>query len=195
MQFVNEVIPEIHSDTELNDMLRLFWPVIYRFNTNSLIRSCNHEEALQLAGVDWLKGESFTSILPSFGHARFGRRKATIDHIVDMCENGFGYQGSMIIGACLDLLGENGIGDPSIKQRLRFFQKAVKYGLPTKEAIAAYEIGMTERSLAMKLARLIPSIPLKRNIIGSFRRNIHEVREIVATYPSYFEVKLEEILG
>jgi hypothetical protein len=195
MEFMNDVIPRLSSDLQLNDLLELFWPVIYEFNTNTAVKSCRNEETLKTAGIAWLEGESFAEILTLFGSVRFGTRNATIDHVVEVCENGFGYQGSMIIGACIDMLGENDLTDQSLMRRLRFLQKALKYGLSSESEIAAYELGIAERFLAKEIAQFIPTIPSKRNIVISFKRNLRKVRRIFASYPSYFESKLEEIIS
>ncbi len=190
-----DILPQLRSDMELEELLRLFWPALYRFNTNSSIRTCTSEEALKEAGTAWLQGRSFAEVFSLFSRSRFGRRKPTIDHAVEVCENGFGFQGSMIIGACIDLMGANGLDDPTIEERVRQFQKALKYGLPTGKAIAVYEMGLAERALAMELSRFVPRIPSRRNIVRSFRRSNREVREIVDVYPEYFESKLDEILS
>ena len=179
MQFATNIVPQIDPGMDLSDLLGLFWPVIYKFNTNPPIRTCSDEESLKSAAIAWLNGDSFGNILPLFDNVRFGRRNATIDHIVEVCENGFGYQGSMVIGACIDLLDADEVGDSDVKQQLRRFQKALKYGLPSELAVAAYEIGMSERSLAIEISQFIPIIPSRRAIIASLKKRIWELDKIV----------------
>jgi hypothetical protein len=194
MEFIKSVVPQIGSAMELDELLQLFWPAIYEFNTNNSVRTCKNEEALKSAAIAWLSGDSFADIMSFFSSVRFGTRNATIDHIVEVCENGFGYQGSMIIGACLDLLDGTDLSDLATRQRLRHFQKALKYGLPTERAIIAYEIGMSERSLAIELSKFIPDIPSRTNIIKSFKKRSHDVNKIVDSYPSYFSSKLLDLI-
>jgi hypothetical protein len=192
-RFVNKAAPEISSATSIGELLSIFWPVIYKFNENSAIMSCKDGSSLNRAAKGWLDGRSFANIYSLFTDVKFGRFNATIDHIVDVCENGFGYHGSMIIGACIDLLFPDGEGDNSSRQLMRVFQKAVKYGLPTEEAIAAYEIGMTDRPLTMQLSPFIPAKASRRKIIASLRSHQAEIERIVESYPSYFSSKLREI--
>jgi len=193
-RFVNEAATKISSDTVVDELLAIFWPVIYAFNENSSIRNCKDESSLRRAAKAWLNGHSFASMYSLFENVKFGRFNATIDHVVDVCENGFGYHGSMIIGACTDLLFPNSEGDNEIEQLLRVFQKAMKHGLPTEEGIAAYEIGMADRLLAMELSPFVPEKGSRQKTIASFEKRHLEIEKLVEPYPSYFTFKLRELI-
>jgi hypothetical protein len=76
---------------------------------------------------------------------------------------------------------------PEIKEKFQWYQKQIKYGLPSKESIVLYEIGFCDRTLAQKLAPLFSGIDKKEQMIVQLIISEPQTRKILADYPSYFE--------
>ena len=64
---------------------------------------------------------------------------------------------------------------------LQFFQKHLKYGLPTKTAIALYEMGFADRVIAQDLALSLGLISIeKQEIIKELKKNKEKSQEVMA---------------
>ena len=95
-------------------------------------------------------------------------RKFKIENTVDLCENGYGYDGSLIIGAMAEIADqyEKEDGDYSeLVERLFMLQKRIKYGLPTITDIIIFEIGFSDRIISQKIKRSIKTKSKIRNKI------------------------------
>jgi hypothetical protein len=75
---------------------------------------------------------------------------------------------------------------------LNNFQKSLKYGLPSKLAISAFESGLADRCVAKDVAAVIEAVGYE----GShFRPALVDYRDVVAavltSYPTYFSAVLD----
>ena len=195
LDFSLETIVKIDNNTTTEELFKNFWPVIKKFNNNSSINSCKIEEVLERAGQAWLNGVSFANIYTLFSGVRFGKRNATIDHIIDVCENGFGFQGSMIIGACIDIMEANADVDKAIINLLRNFQKSIKYGLPAGSAIIAYESGLSDRLIAFEISKFAPTIFSKKDFVRTLKDHTRELIKIAESLPIYYGSKLRNLVS
>ena len=146
----------------------------------------------------WLLGSSFPSILAELAPYRFGNRKPTIEHIVNLCEKGFGFEGSVVVGSCLTLLG---LIVPEERVNTEYFttlQKRLRYGLPDALSSTIYEIGLSDRELAQRIARTID-----HEADGAGRievsKKLREHREEIMShidlnYPAYFSTVFAQVV-
>ncbi len=196
LRYVESVREQITVITEIEELFDVLWPAIYGFNKNRALLSCGDEGALRNAGFAWIKGSSFNRILTYFVETRFGARIPIVDHVIDVCENGFGFQGSLIVGAIVEIISVEVPVEDDVKNRLLHLQKALKYGLPTKTAIIIYELGLVDRQLAQKLHEEVNITgDTMHAVVESIKENDDEVVRIISTFPAYFEFKLRGILS
>lgn len=198
VEYLKERLEDLKDINNEEELLNIFWPIIYKYNSN--LPTSIRENRLYNCLKKWIHGDSFISILEILPGERVkGNRVIKIDNIVDICESGFGFDGSLLIGTCLDLK-ELVIGweDDTQHEVLSELQRKLKYGLPDSLAIKIYNLGITDRALAQKLASIIKDDVRRlntRHVIGGFMRQIDSIDDVIKDYPAYFRVKLDEILG
>jgi len=179
------------------DEIELFynlWPILVENIHNSMFNKCSQPDAIKTIAFEWIHGRSYHDlfmIIQESGAkiiARTQRRDFQIDHIVEVCDNGLAYEGSLIIGAITDYLEltrqENISG---LVEKLQILQKRLKYGLSSPMAIALYEMGFSDRVVSMALAPVFEDLMPDRDIIlRSLRSKQEQIFEILDHYPSYF---------
>lgn len=182
------------SKTQL-DLLNYIWSLLVEFIENANFNKfVNPDVRLNLA-QQWIDGKSYYEI---FNHISVNKIKKIygqsttdfkVDDIIDMFENGLSYDGTLFINALIILIEasdqENING---LVNNLKFLQKRIKYGLPSKTAITIYELGFMDRVISIDLANFIghqelDSIELK-NII---KYQYDEISKKIESYPSYFK--------
>ncbi len=125
------------------------------------------------------------------------RRDFKIDHVVDMCEAGLSYEGALLMGSLTEFIellkGEEAA---ELNADIRSFQKRLRYGLPNDAAITLYELGFSDRVIALDLAPLLASTNQHRkDAIKALKRKKADAQAIIQEYPSYFQERLNEILS
>lgn len=74
-----------------------------------------------------------------------------------------------------------------LKIKLNLFQKKLKYGLNSKNAISIYEMGFVDKFISLELSALLGDEALSFGRIKRFlKRNNEAVENILVRYPSYF---------
>lgn len=153
----------------------------------------------------WLNREPYYKILEYLIKKSIKRetKKRTfeyqIDDIVEFCENTLAYDGSLFIGAIIELLPNIYCGSDitNIIENLKLIQKRFKYGLSSKLEIILYELGFNDRTIVQELSIYLNNIPersLKKYIIKKYLHDNREIlRPVFTTFPSYFTEKMENI--
>jgi superfamily II DNA/RNA helicase len=137
----------------------------------------------------WLDGKSFVELLNILIqkniHKIYGTQyhSFAVEDMVDLCENIFSFDGMLVVGAIIEFLNSSENVDQSIKERFQFFQKCLKYGLPTITAVIVYEIGFSDRVLAQKIAGLLNNNESNKDAVISFIRE----NTINISLPSYYQ--------
>lgn len=194
--YIEDKVDELANSTDPIDVLNLLWPVIYKYSTN-IPRSITEDLLLQ-ACILWISGKGFPEILNYLSGEKFGNRHATIDHIVDLCENSYGFEGSLIVGTCIELFELIDSGVPVNRDLLLPLQKMLKYGLPEDFQIKLYEMGLSDRNLVIDIASMVKSekrVYSEEEILPALRNEKERIRShIKANFPAYFEWKFDEIV-
>jgi len=180
-------------ETQL-DLLNYIWPLLVEFINNVNFNKFSDPNIRSTLAQQWIDGTSFYEIFNyiSVNYIKkiHGQRTTNfkIDDIIDMFENGLSYDGTLFINALIILIEasdqENING---LVNNLKFLQKRIKYGLPSKTAITIYELGFMDRFISMDLANFIDmheadSIRVK-DIIKNPSKALFDK---ITTYPSYF---------
>lgn len=190
------------ASANIDELLDVLWPILFKHVRNGVFKKCDTPAALKEIARGWINGSPFHDL---FGTLRkrgakiiWGtkRRQFNIEHVVEICENSFAYDGSLLIGSLigfLDLVGQRKTDE--LVARIQLFQKRLKYGLPTYSAIALYELGFSDRVIALELASSLGLEALqKKEVIKTLKSNRDSVMAVMSKYPSYFAERAKEFL-
>ncbi|MCU0485178.1 MAG: DEAD/DEAH box helicase [Anaerolineales bacterium] len=192
--WLDEHAVELASDMDDTELFNVIWPLIAQNISNRKFIKCKIPEAMFNLAIAWLEGISYHELLRELKEsgaqyvAGSQLRNYKIDHVVDICENGFAYEGVLVLGALIELLqiSTNQHID-SLISNLQHLQKRFKYGLPNPMSIVLYELGFADRVVAIHLSSLFTEIiPDTFTVIRSLRAQMEGVFTILDFYPSYF---------
>ena len=130
----------IHTSS-ITDFITLIWPLIIKANKNSYFQFYEDKEKLLNALLLWIEGEPYFEIFSYLPKLKVNKRdKLTIEHVINIFENGFGYDVPILINCITELLSLYLEEDEykEICTKLHNFQKNIKYGLPDTGAILLY---------------------------------------------------------
>jgi superfamily II DNA/RNA helicase len=175
------------------------WELFSQYIHNKNFEKFNNKEVLQTITNLWIRGSNFGDLfeLAKEQNCRIGdgenARYVTIDHIVDICENGITYDGALLVGAICEFIPDT---FPDLVDRLQIFQKRIKYGLPSEPAIALYELGFSDRVIVQEMVmNLKLTSSTKEAIMLELRQNKDSAENITKKYPMYFQNRLESIIS
>ncbi|MEO6098585.1 MAG: helicase-related protein, partial [Fibrobacteria bacterium] len=187
------------NDEELFDVV---WPCVAARIENDTFVKWRPIQAAEVFAKRWMAGDSFGVLHEGTiaASVRIGLgakpRKPKIEHVVEMGENAFGFDGAHIVGAITELFDL--MADESTEEPLRVIQtlqKRLKYGLPAGSAIVIYEAGFSDRPLALELAQILPAISNRTELATWMRTNRNVVEEVLDKYPMYFTKVFDRVIG
>ncbi len=199
----NEVLEVLRTLTgdllaEDSDLLEVLWPLIYRFNKNSILRSFSEADSLILCR-SWMSGSSIPDICSLAAEMeRTARGQLTTIQTVELCEAGFSYGSATLLSSLSELITltipeDNRLG---ISTTLLKLQKLMKYGVPSLLQVNIYELGLSDRRLCAQIADSINTLDelfSKRQIIESIEGNALLQEQIRREYPAYFSYRLDSL--
>ena len=188
-QWVITNFDSLNEAENKEELLNIVWPILPDFIQNNTFMKTDSQDALSGIATKWIQGTSFHRILEYIHEnkiqMRWGKqhRKFDIDHIVDLCESGFAYEGILVIACINEFIDLHfPIEGADVKTRLEQFQKQLKYGLPSMAAIVLFEAGLSDRVVALDLSsNLHISSDVKEHIIQKLHDNIDVARSIIDT--------------
>jgi len=198
-EWINENIQDLVGCQNHKEVLGIIWPLISVNMPNRIFNKIDKPEILPEVVVKWIDGnpyfEIYNYLVEMDAKLIAGQRKEhlKIDYIVDLCENAFSFNGTLLINAITELLRQNETEETRrIVLLLLELQKMMKYGLSSLQQIVIFELGFSDRVIAQDLAVLLIDIPLDYISARRFiRQNENSVRGILQKYPSYFEEVLD----
>lgn len=191
-RWVNENIDQLLSVSTDQDILITLWPLINEHIDNKIFRNCNRPDLLIDIAKGWLSGKAFTELWDILNNedARTitQSHKYKVEDIVDICENGFGFGGMLLLGAVIEFLQTiNAEGLENLTDLMLSFQRKFKYGLPSVIQIILYELGFSDRVVSQELSAIFPEVnPTKDSVIRALKAQTNAVFGILDKYPSYF---------
>ncbi|MCP5162661.1 MAG: DEAD/DEAH box helicase [Hahellaceae bacterium] len=200
--WVQDNADELIAAQEGDEVLDLVWPLITGHVHNKAFVKFDKKDVLKEITKNWISGVPFHELfrIAATNKCKLGKgrkpRKVKIENIIDICEGGLAYDGSLLVSALcefIEMLDREGAGAPI--NRLQIFQKRMKYGLPTETTIALYELGFSDRVIAQDLAASLNlAATQKKDLVNALKQNQTEVDLIMTKYPSYFKERMSEHL-
>ncbi|WP_018871048.1 DEAD/DEAH box helicase [Thioalkalivibrio sp. ALgr3] len=191
------------SIVDETEALDLAWPLLTRHINGGIFTKFDKPEVLKEIAHGWISGKPFSDLLEIIRKRKakmiWGtrRREFKIDHVIDVCEGTLAYDGALVVGAVcefIETLDQDDTGD--LINRLQLFQKRLKYGLPTETTIALYELGFSDRVIAQDLAvSLNLAATQKKDLAKALKQDRDGANAVMEKYPSYFQERMNEILG
>ena len=186
-----------------NEIIEALWEIMKIYIRNKSFNKFNKPDILLEMVKKWVSGRSFSEIyqFSKDNDCKLGYgtrpRKIKIENIVDIFEGGIAYDASLFVSTLAEFTNLLERNDKiKLFNILQFFQKHLKYGLPTKTAIALYEMGFADRVIAQDLALSLGLISIeKQEIIEELKKNKEKSQEVMAKYPSYFQNEMQKILN
>lgn len=195
-------INQLSSAETGDEILDAVWSVLAKHVHNGVFNKCDKPAVLKEVAREWIQGKPFHELFGTLqkGKAKLiwgtKRRQFKIDHVVDICEGGLAYDGALLIGALsefIDLVEHEEAGD--LFSRLQLFQKRLKYGLPTDATIALYELGFSDRAIALDLASTLGlGVEQRKDVIKALKRSKEQVSVVMEKYPRYFLERVNDLL-
>jgi len=183
---------QLISSDAIEDFVELIWPLLYGQIHNNAFRKFNNENVLKSIVMEWTKGVPYYELLniSNKSDCRIGTgirpRRVKIENIIDICEGGLAFDGSLLIGALNEFINASGHEEnDTFQELLKLFQKQIKYGLPTKEAILVYELGFADRVVAQELSKIVTGSSHGK-VKKELQKKRTDVESILSEYPSYF---------
>lgn len=160
--------------------------------TSKVLLGMSDRQAAIPAFISWCDGAAFCEIHAPLAQAdvRFSTRHPTVEHVVALCENGFGYEAAMVVASMADLTEDDG---GFLHSGLSKLQKVVKYGLPQLPAIAFYEAGFADRIVAAALGARFSGVTTKQEARQALRGEPQAAGAVIDRFPSYFRTVLKEL--
>lgn len=199
-KWVQDNTDKLFAIQNKDEVFNLVWPLIMEYVHNEAFRKFNKKDILKEITKKWILGTPFFELyrIADASECKLGEgkkpRKVKIENIIDICEGGLAYDATLLVSALFEFVGmldreESG----RLVKYFQFFQKCLKYGLPTKTAIDLYELGFSDRVIAQDLAASL-KLKDKNNIIDTLKQNQKTVKKIMNQYPRYFQERMKEIL-
>jgi len=200
--WVNQHIEELIACDDIDELLMTVWPALAENIQNNTFKNCDPPEKLLDIALGWILGQTYDELFSIASKAdvliiaRTQRRHVKLDSIIDICDNGLSYDGTLVIGAIAEIMALLRPEDSAETiVRLLELQKRLKYGLSTTISIILYELGFSDRVVSMDLASILKNTSLDRSsIIRYIKQNEQKVRELLEKYPSYFMERLNSLI-
>jgi len=199
--WVTQNLIRLEACTTEEEMFEVVWPCVTARISMDNFRKWQPIESLSTFAQAWLNGDSFGEIheIMMLAGARIGLgekpRKPTIEHIVDIGESGFGFDGAHALAGIIEmysLLRPN--SETETVSILEGLHKRFKYGLPSQSAVILYELGFADRVIAIALGNAIGSAASKGAVKRALRSRTNAASALLQQYPSYFRGVFERVV-
>ncbi|MDR9865561.1 DEAD/DEAH box helicase [Pseudomonas baetica] len=193
-------IVALEQCTSESDALDVLWPFVYSQSNSKGIHKIESRDDLRSLVSEWIKGIPYYALRTHLEKANskliWGtqRRDITNEHVIDACESGIAYDGTLLIGSIIELLK---LIKPEIDQQLldnlSTLQKKLRYGLPSIDAILLYEMGISDRHIAQVLSSVL--VQSNDSISIRIKNSGKALTNCVSDFPSYYQDFIKRTLS
>lgn len=193
-EWVQENKTSILSCEKEEDLLGVLTKIIIDFSNNKEMRKLSIENLNYISQL-WIKGISYFQILEScteksISIEKRGKSKPIdMSDIISICDNGLGYETSMVLNAINNILEEL-VGEEL--DVLTMLIKRLKYGLPLEKEINIYELGFSDRIVVQVICQEINSVS-KNQIRNEIKRKSARLEDKLSDFPSYYTQIINEM--
>jgi POLQ-like helicase len=183
------------------DMFEILWGLLQVCVRNKQFTKCDNPSAMKKIMTEWISGAPFyamTEMLITEKAKRIAKSRRyqyTLEDVVDLCENGFAFDGILVIGAVIELIQSFPLKNvDSVVEMLKLYQKRLKYGLPSQTSIIFYELGFADRVVAIELSAVFQDVPENKELLlVALKARQEETFAVLNKYPAYFSQSYENV--
>lgn len=176
------------------DLLSVLIEIIREFSNNKVMRKLSTEDLDYITQL-WINGISYFNILESCTEKlirieKRGKLKSIdLSDIISLCDNGLGYETSMILNSINNILEEL-VGEKI--DVITKLTRRLKYGLSLDKEINIYELGFSDRIVVQLIGQEIKS-QSKNQIRNEIKRDSARLKDKLSDFPSYYIQLINEI--
>lgn len=176
------------------DLLSVLIEIISEFSNNKVMRKLSTEDLDYITQL-WINGISYFNILESCTEKliRIEKRgmlkSIDLSDIISLCDNGLGYETSMILNSINNILEEL-VGEKI--DVITKLTRRLKYGLSLDKEINIYELGFSDRIVVQLIGQEIKS-QSKDQIRNEIKRDSARLKDKLSDFPSYYIQLINEI--
>ena len=176
------------------DLLSVLIKIIREFSNNKVMRKLSTEDLDYITQL-WINGISYFNILESCTEKlirieKRGKLKSIdLSDIISLCDNGLGYETSMILNSINNILEEL-VGEKI--DVITKLTRRLKYGLSLDKEINIYELGFSDRIVVQLIGQEIKS-QSKNQIRNEIKRDSARLKDKLSDFPSYYIQLINEI--
>lgn len=201
-QWVHDNAGALLNTQNEDELIDIAWELISAHVHHKDFSKFDKKDILKEIIKNWISGFPFHELfqIAEQNDCKIGMgkrpRHVTIDHIVNICENGIAYDAALLASAVCEFVGTlDQDGTDGLVNRLQLFQKQIKYGLPTETSIVLYELGFSDRVISQDIAESLSlSATQKKKLVKVLKQNRTEAMSVMEKYPSYFQERMNELL-
>lgn len=198
--WVTENLAALEDSESTEGIFEIVWPCIAARIGLDNFRKWQPPDSLKSFALAWLQGNSFGTIHSAMlaAGAKIGLgakpRNPKIEHVVELGEGGFGFDGAHAIAGIVEVYG---LLRPEAETLtiglLEALHKRFKYGLPSQTSVVLYELGFADRVIASALATALGPVDSKADVKAALRAHREDFAELLSQYPAYFVELLERV--
>lgn len=201
LEWLRQNISDLLLCKDIIGLVDVVWPLIYENIDNNTFNKCAPPELIKGICLRWVSGETYKELFEEVSRAGIvlsGKRQRGLkmEDLIEICDNSLSYEGALILAAVIELLPL--VSDEELTDTLELikeFQIKLKYGLPSRKAVTFYELGFSDRVIAQHLTELLgEGRSGKRASISQLRNNGEAITNLLADYPTYFQIVLQQYL-
>lgn len=194
--WVTQRVTEINDIKDNSSFISVFMPVFLEFISRKLIQDIS-PDLIEKSLKDWMDGKPYFTIYNYLKAEKVGGKFMTMEHTVSLCDSCFSFDGSMLVGAVAQLLELDRFEEnEEIINKLKSYQKSMKYGLPNDNSIAFFELGFSDRQIAQLMAVLYApkGKPTKSRCMAQLKEYRAPIVDLLKSYPGYFTERMSVLL-
>ncbi|WP_417254651.1 hypothetical protein [Celeribacter sp.] len=190
--WTNANIKTLVDAAERGELVDAVFAEVRQYVTSKALSKLTDQNQILPTLKAWMVGETFDTIGQTLraANVRTSNRHITANHVVAICEGGFGFDLAMVVASIADLVE---LLDPALHEQLLVLQRQIKNGLSNTAALAFYEAGFKDRVVAQALANSFNGISDRNGVRRVCRAQQDELNAVLDTFPAYFQSVAEEL--
>ena len=190
--WTNANIQTLVEAAERGELVDAVYAEVRQYVTSKALSKLTDQNQILPTLKAWLEGQSFDEIgqMLRAANVRSGNRHITANHVVAICEGGFGFDLAMIVASLADLAEPL---DEVLYGELVLLQRQIKNGLSDTAALAFYEAGFKDRVVAQALSDAFGRVTNRAGVRMICRTQLDELEGVLGAFPAYFQTVAEEL--
>ncbi len=190
--WTNANIQTLVDAAERGELVDAVYAEVRQYMTSKALSKLTDQNQILPTLKSWLAGASFDAIGQTLraANVRTSNRHITANHVVAICEGGFGFDLAMVVASMADLVEPL---DEDLYEKLVLLQRQIKNGLSNAAALAFYEAGFKDRVVAQALAAAFGGVTDRTGVRSICRMQRDELNAVLQAFPAYFQSVAEEL--